>query len=52
VLVDGGASPGGEASTIVDCTGTQGRVLRHGALGISTLNAALEPLGATLTDEG
>ncbi len=52
VVVDAGESPGGEASTIVDCTGPQGRILRHGALGLSTLNAALEPLGATLTDEG
>jgi L-threonylcarbamoyladenylate synthase len=52
VVVDAGTSPGGEASTIVDCTGDQGRILRRGALGIWTLNAALEPLGATLTDEG
>ena len=50
--VDAGASPGGEASTIVDCTGDQGRVLRRGALSLEQLNAALEPLGATLTDEG
>lgn len=52
IVVDDGTSPGGRASTIVDCTGDQGRVLRHGALDITTLNAALEPLGATLTDEG
>lgn len=52
VVVDAGTSPGGQASTIVDCTGAQGRVLRQGALGVWTLNAALEPLGATLTDEG
>ncbi|WP_244929353.1 L-threonylcarbamoyladenylate synthase [Nocardioides sp. W7] len=52
VVVDDGVSPGGEASTIVDCTGPQGRVLRRGALGIEALNAVLEPLGATLTDEG
>ena len=52
VFVDSGESPGGEASTIVDVTGSQGRVLRRGALSIEELNAALEPLGATLTDEG
>lgn len=52
VLVDAGASPGGEASTIVDCTGDQGRVLRRGALSLEQLNEVLEPLGATLTDEG
>ena len=48
VVVDAGESPGGEASTIVDCTGTQGRVLRLGALSLDQLNAVLEPLGATL----
>lgn len=52
VLIDAGESPGGEASTIVDCTGDQGRVLRRGALSLDRLNEVLEPLGATLTDEG
>lgn len=51
VLVDAGPSPTGEASTIVDVTGTQGRVLRLGALGLDRLNAVLEPLGATLVHE-
>ena len=51
VVVDAGESPGGQASTIVDCTGPQGRVLRTGALSLAELNAVLEPLGATLTDE-
>lgn len=50
VVVDDGESPVGEASTIVDATGTQGRVLRHGALSLEQLNEVLEPLGATLTD--
>lgn len=52
VVVDAGESPGGEASTIVDVTGDQGRVLRLGALSLEQLNEVLEPLGATLTDEG
>ncbi|MCW2845587.1 MAG: translation factor [Nocardioides sp.] len=52
VIVDAGESPGGEASTIVDVTGTPGRILRRGALSLEELNAVLEPLGATLTDEG
>jgi tRNA threonylcarbamoyl adenosine modification protein (Sua5/YciO/YrdC/YwlC family) len=52
VVVDAGESPGGEASTIVDVTGDQGRVLRLGALSLERLNEVLEPLGATLTDEG
>jgi tRNA threonylcarbamoyl adenosine modification protein (Sua5/YciO/YrdC/YwlC family) len=55
VVVDAGpigdGASGGEASTIIDVTGAQGRVLRRGALGLWTLNAVLEPLGATLTDE-
>jgi L-threonylcarbamoyladenylate synthase len=51
VVVDGGPARGGEASTIVDCTGGQGRVLRRGALSLADLNAVLEPLGATLTEE-
>ena len=51
VIVDAGEAPGGRASTIVDVTGTQGRVLRRGALSLEALNAVLEPLGATLTDE-
>jgi tRNA threonylcarbamoyl adenosine modification protein (Sua5/YciO/YrdC/YwlC family) len=51
VVVDGGAVPGGEASTIVDCTGPHGRVLRRGALSLAELNEVLEPLGVALTDE-
>ena len=50
VVVDDGVSPVGEASTIVDATTAQGRVLRHGALSLEQLNEVLEPLGATLTD--
>ena len=34
VIVDGGTSPGGEASTIVDVTVPEGRVLRLGALSL------------------
>nr|WP_036570377.1 L-threonylcarbamoyladenylate synthase [Nocardioides sp. URHA0032] len=52
VIVDAGESPGGQASTIIDCTGTEGRVLRRGALSLEQLNVVLEPLGAALTDEG
>lgn len=52
VIVDAGESPGGLASTIVDVTGDQGRVLRRGALSLEDLNAVLEPRGETLVDEG
>jgi L-threonylcarbamoyladenylate synthase len=52
VILDGGASPGGEASTIIDVTGERGRVLRRGALSLEELNAALEGSGTTIVDEG
>jgi tRNA A37 threonylcarbamoyladenosine synthetase subunit TsaC/SUA5/YrdC len=52
VIVDAGPVTGGEASTIVDVTGEQPRVLRRGALGPERLEAVLLPLGATLADEG
>jgi L-threonylcarbamoyladenylate synthase len=52
VIVDAGESPGGEASTIIDVTGEQGRVLRRGALSLDELNVVLEPTGVTLVDEG
>ena len=51
VIIDGGPAHGGEASTIVDATGEQGRILRRGALSLDRLNAALEPIGVVLTDE-
>ncbi len=51
VIVDGGPSRGGEASTIIDATGA-GRVLRRGALTLEQVNAVVQPLGVTLTDEG
>lgn len=51
LIVDDGESPGQAASTIVDATDTHGRILRLGALSLAELNAVLEPLGATLTDQ-
>ena len=52
VIVDAGTTLGAEASTIVDCTGSEGRILRRGAISFDELNAVLEPLGVSLTDEG
>ncbi len=52
VIIDGGATPGSDASTIVDATGEKGRILRPGALTLEELNAVLEPLDATIADEG
>jgi L-threonylcarbamoyladenylate synthase len=51
LVLDAGPTTGSEASTIVDVTASPGRVLRRGALPLEELNAVLEPLGATLTDE-
>ena len=52
VIVDAGTSPGGEASTIIDVTVPEGRVLRLGALSLEVLNAAIEEHGVVLADEG
>ncbi len=52
VYVDAGPSRGGAASTIVDVTGPQGRILRRGALGVPELNDALVELETTVVDEG
>jgi len=52
VLLDGGPTPGALPSTIVDVTGTPGRVLRLGALSLEALNEVVAPLGVEITDEG
>ena len=51
VIVDAGTSPGGEASTIVDATLPEGRILRLGALSLDVLNAAIASHGVVLTDD-
>jgi tRNA threonylcarbamoyl adenosine modification protein (Sua5/YciO/YrdC/YwlC family) len=51
VIIDAGPSLGKDASTIVDVTGKQGRILRRGALSLDDLNAVLSRVGATITDE-
>jgi L-threonylcarbamoyladenylate synthase len=48
MIVDDGEAPGGEASTIIDATTDEPRVLRLGALGLERLNAILEPHGHEL----
>jgi L-threonylcarbamoyladenylate synthase len=52
VLLDGGSTPGAIASTIVDCTGEQGRVLRPGVIGLQRLNEVVAPLDTRIVDEG
>jgi len=49
VYLDAGPSRGGEASTIVDVTGDEVRVLRQGALAREQLEEVLAPLGVALT---
>jgi L-threonylcarbamoyladenylate synthase len=51
VVLDGGPSPKGEASTILDVRGDRPRLLRQGALSVADLNEVLEPLGATVVDD-
>lgn len=48
VIVDGGAVPGGEASTIVDATAAEPRLLRLGALSVEKIDAVLAPHGVSV----
>jgi tRNA threonylcarbamoyl adenosine modification protein (Sua5/YciO/YrdC/YwlC family) len=50
VIVDGGAAPGGEASTIIDATGAEPRLLRLGAIAVEKLNAVLAPHGVSVQE--
>ena len=52
VILDGGPVSGGLASTIVDVTGEQPRVLRLGALSVESLNDALFHHGVRLDEDG
>ena len=45
VIVDDGAAPGGEASTILDATGPEPRLLRLGAVALQRIDAVLAPFG-------
>jgi len=42
LLLDGGSTPGGVPSTVVDCTGPQPRILRAGPLSLQELLAVLD----------
>jgi L-threonylcarbamoyladenylate synthase len=52
VILDAGRTPGPIPSTIVDCTGEQGRILRQGALPVERLDEVVAPLGVEIVDEG
>lgn len=42
LILDGGRTPGGQASTVVDCTGEQPVILRPGPLPLEALLSALQ----------
>jgi tRNA threonylcarbamoyl adenosine modification protein (Sua5/YciO/YrdC/YwlC family) len=48
VVIDGGPTSGNVPSTIVDCTGDTGRVLRAGVIPLWRLNQIVEPIGAVV----
>jgi len=50
VVLDGGVSPKGEASTILDVRASQPRLLRLGAVSVAELNDVIQPLGATVIE--
>jgi tRNA threonylcarbamoyl adenosine modification protein (Sua5/YciO/YrdC/YwlC family) len=52
VVLDGGPSPKGEASTILDVRASQPRLLRLGAVSVAELNDVIQPLGATVVERG
>ena len=43
IVLDGGPAPGGPASTVVDATGDELRILREGAIPIDRIEAASRP---------
>ncbi len=42
LILDGGRTPGGQPSTVVDCTGAEIKIIRAGPLSLSDLRAALD----------
>jgi L-threonylcarbamoyladenylate synthase len=45
LILDGGPARGGPASTVVDATGSQARVLREGAIPAARIEASLRDMG-------
>jgi L-threonylcarbamoyladenylate synthase len=52
VVLDAGPTPGPVPSTIVDATGSTGRLLRLGAVSLERLNEIVAPHGTEIRDEG
>lgn len=50
LIVDAGPVDGGEASTIIDATGAEPRLLRLGALPVEKLNTVLAPHGVSVQE--
>ena len=51
VILDGGPTSSDQASTIVDCTGAQPRVLRIGAISVAELREVLAEVEVALDDQ-
>jgi L-threonylcarbamoyladenylate synthase len=51
VILDAGPTPGPVASTIVDCTTDEGRVLRRGVIPLDQLNEVVAAYDAVIQDE-
>ena len=53
LIIDGGATPYGIESSVLDLTGVRPKLLRHGAVSLAELSAALGPVDeATLSGSG
>ena len=52
LVVDGGPSSGGPASTVVDVTGSGPRILRFGAISVGELRRVLDEAGLPDLDDG
>jgi L-threonylcarbamoyladenylate synthase len=48
LILDGGPAHGGPASTVVDCSGEEARILRHGAIDADAIQSVLEAVGLAL----
>ncbi|MBI2323423.1 MAG: threonylcarbamoyl-AMP synthase [Chloroflexi bacterium] len=46
LVIDGGRTPGGVASTVVDCTGPEPRILREGAVSAKEIERAIRGAAA------
>ena len=50
LILDGGVTPGGVPSTVVDCTDLEPKVLREGPISAAQIYAALKPTGTLSLD--